>query len=62
MSDHDSNTAREDTGLVNIHDENEVEFWTGNLGYSREELVAAVTKVGVSTFLVETELRTRTNA
>jgi Protein of unknown function (DUF3606) len=47
----------EDASLINIHDAHSVEYWTKKCGCTREELVAAVQKVGVETFLVEAELR-----
>jgi hypothetical protein len=47
----------EDASRISIHDAHSVEYWTKKCGCTREELIAAVQKVGVDTFLVEAELK-----
>jgi Protein of unknown function (DUF3606) len=47
----------EEASRINIHDAQEVEYWTKKCGCTREELEAAVQKVGVDAFLVEAELK-----
>ena len=47
----------EDASRISIHDAHSVEYWTKKFGCTRDELEAAVQKVGVDTFLVEAELK-----
>ena len=47
----------EDASSISILDAHEVEYWARKCVCTKEELVAAVQKVGVVTFLVEAELR-----
>ena len=47
----------EEASRISIHDARSVEYWTKKYGCTREELEAAVQKVGVEAFLVEAELR-----
>jgi hypothetical protein len=47
----------EEASRISIHEADSVEYWTKKYGCTREELEAAVQKVGVHAFLVEAELR-----
>jgi hypothetical protein len=48
MPDDPQNRGGQDRTRVNIHQEHELRYWTRKFGVSREELEAAVQKVGVS--------------
>ena len=54
----DSLTKREqpDRSKINMHEAHEVKYWTHQLGVSREELQAAVEKVGNAAAAVRKEL------
>jgi hypothetical protein len=41
---------------VNVNEDHEVRYWTQKLGVSKEQLAAAVNKVGVSADAVAREL------
>jgi len=47
MSDDLKNRGQQDRLRINIHEQHEVQYWTKELGVSREELERAVKAVGV---------------
>ena len=47
MSDDLKNRGQQDRLRINIHEQHEVQYWTKELGVSREELERAVKTVGV---------------
>ncbi|WP_373991417.1 DUF3606 domain-containing protein [Duganella sp. BuS-21] len=57
MSDDLKNRGAQDRARINIHEEHEVRYWTQELGVSQEELVRAVTAVGVIATDVRQHLR-----
>lgn len=48
MSDDLSNRGSQDRTRVNVHEEHEVQYWTRELGVTREELERAVRAAGVT--------------
>lgn len=56
MPDDLKNRGPGDRSRVNIHEDHEVRYWTEKWGVSKEELTAAVRKVGVSADAVAREL------
>jgi hypothetical protein len=52
-----TNINPQDERKVNIHEENELDYWTKQFGVTADQLRAAVDKVGVSVAAVERELR-----
>ena len=57
MADDKSKRGAADRSRINIHEEYEVEYWTKKFGVTREQLSAAVKKVGVMAAAVEQELK-----
>ncbi|MDB5819854.1 MAG: hypothetical protein JWQ11_3494 [Rhizobacter sp.] len=56
MADDTTNRGQQDRIRVNVHEEHEVRYWTHKFGCTREELEAAVKKVGVMADDVEKTL------
>jgi len=56
MSDDLSKRGQQDRSRINVNEEHEVRYWTEALGVSREQLVAAVERVGVSADAVRAHL------
>jgi hypothetical protein len=56
MADDLKNRGAQDRSRVNVHEEHEVRYWTQKLGVTKEQLVAAVGKAGVSVDAVAREL------
>jgi hypothetical protein len=54
MSDDKSKTRPQDADRVNVHEDYEVQYWSGKLGCTPDQLKAAVKKVGV---MAEAELK-----
>jgi hypothetical protein len=52
-------TAPQDASRINIGEDHEVQYWTRKFGCSKQQLQAAVDKVGVSPDAVERELKRR---
>ncbi|MES2027985.1 MAG: DUF3606 domain-containing protein [Pseudomonadota bacterium] len=50
------NKGQPDRSKINMHEAHEVKYWTHQLGVSREELQAAVEKVGNAAAAVRKEL------
>jgi len=50
------NKGGPDRSKINMHEAHEVKYWTHQLGVSREELQAAVEKVGNAAAAVRKEL------
>jgi hypothetical protein len=48
--------GQQDRSRINMHEEHEVRYWTEKLGVSKEQLQAAVDKVGNSAAAVRKEL------
>lgn len=48
MPDSTQDRGGQDRARINIHQEHELRYWTQKFGVSREDLEAAVQKVGVS--------------
>ncbi len=57
MSDDKSIRGPADAKRVNIHEDYEVRYWTKKFGCTKEQLVAAVQKVGVMADDVEKALK-----
>jgi hypothetical protein len=57
MADDPSKRRPQDAQRINIHEEHEVRYWAEKFGVSREQLEAAVKKVGVMAKDVERELK-----
>jgi hypothetical protein len=55
----DDKTKRgpQDAARINVHEDYEVRYWTEKFGCTKEELQAAVNKVGVSAAAVEKALK-----
>ena len=49
-------TGRQDRGKINLHEDHEVRYWTRQLNVTRDELLAAVEKVGNSAAAVRKQL------
>ena len=56
MADDLKNRGAQDRSRVNVHEDHEVRYWTGKWGVTKEQLAAAVKKVGVSVDAVAREL------
>ena len=50
------NKARPDRSKIAMHEDHEIKYWTRALGVSKEQLQAAVDKVGNSAAVVRKEL------
>jgi hypothetical protein len=48
MADDKSNRGPQDASRINIHEDYEVAYWAKKFGVTKDELKAAVSKVGVS--------------
>jgi Protein of unknown function (DUF3606) len=59
MPDNKNLTAPQDAARINVHEDYEVAYWTKKFGCTKEQLQAAVAKVGVSATAVEQELKRR---
>jgi hypothetical protein len=57
MADDKKKKRPQDAARVNIHEPWEMEYWTNRFGCTRQQLIAAVQKVGVSVKAVQTELK-----
>ena len=57
MADDLKNRGAQDRARISMTEEHEVRYWTHALGVSREQLAAAVAKVGNSAEAVRRELR-----
>jgi hypothetical protein len=55
MADDLKNRGAADRSRVNVHEDYEVRYWTGKWGVSKEQLVDAVKKAGVSVAAVAKE-------
>jgi hypothetical protein len=56
MADDLKNRGAQDRSRVNVHEDHEVRYWTQKWNVTREQLVAAVGKAGVSVDAVAKEL------
>ena len=56
MADDLKNRGAQDRARVNIHEVHEIRYWTEKWGITKEQLVAAVGKAGVSVDAVAKEL------
>ena len=56
MADNKNDRGPGDRSRINIHENYEVQYWTTKFGVTKEQLSAAVDKVGVSAAAVEREL------
>jgi hypothetical protein len=56
MADDLKNRGAQDRARVNVNEDHEVRYWTQKWGVSKEQLAAAVKKVGVSADAVAREL------
>ena len=56
MADDLKNRGAQDRSRVNVHEDHEVRYWAGKWGVTKEQLAAAVKKVGVSVDAVAREL------
>ena len=56
MADDLKNRGTQDRARVNVNEEHEVRYWTQKWGVSKEQLAAAVNKVGVAADTVAREL------
>jgi hypothetical protein len=56
MADDLKNRGAQDRSRVNIHEDHEVRYWTQKWSVTKEQLVAAVGKAGVSVDAVAKEL------
>jgi hypothetical protein len=59
MADDKTKTRPQDAIRVNVHEDYELEYWSKHFGCTREQLKAAVKKVGVMAKAVEAELKRR---
>ncbi|MGO4175997.1 DUF3606 domain-containing protein [Bosea sp. TAF32] len=59
MADNENNRGPQDRSRINMNEDYEVAYWTKELGVTREQLAAAVKKVGVSADAVREELDKR---
>jgi len=51
------NVGSPDRDRINVHENYEVEYWTKELGVSKEELIAAVKAVGTAADAVREHLK-----
>ena len=56
MADDLKNRGAQDRARVNIHEVHEIRYWTEKWGITKEQLVAAVGKAGMSVDAVAKEL------
>lgn len=56
MADDLKNRGAQDRSRVNVHEDHEVRYWTKKWGVTREQLVEAVQKAGVSSEAVARQL------
>ena len=56
MADDLKNRGAQDRARVNVNEDHEVRYWTQKWGVSKEQLIAAVNKAGVSADAVAREL------
>jgi Protein of unknown function (DUF3606) len=56
MADDLKNRGAQDRARVNVNEDHEVRYWTQKWGVSKEQLAAAVNKVGVAADAVAPEL------
>ncbi len=56
MSDNKQDRGPQDASRINVHEDYEVRYWTKALDVTKDELEAAVKKVGVSADAVRKEL------
>lgn len=56
MADDRSKRGPQDSSKINMSEDYEVQYWTGKFGVTKEQLAAAVKKVGSSAKAVEAEL------
>jgi Protein of unknown function (DUF3606) len=56
MADDLKNRGAQDRTRVNVNEDHEVRYWTQKWGVSKEQLAAAVNKVGVTADAVAREL------
>ena len=56
MADDKTKRSGPDRSKINMHEDYEVQYWTQHLGVSKEELAAAVEKVGNSAAAVRKQL------
>jgi Protein of unknown function (DUF3606) len=56
MADDLKNRGAQDRSRVNVHEDYEVRYWTGKWGVTKEQLVEAVQRAGVSAQAVAREL------
>jgi hypothetical protein len=56
MADDLKNRGAQDRSRVNVHEDCEVRYWTGKWGVTKEQLVEAVQRAGVSAQAVAREL------
>jgi Protein of unknown function (DUF3606) len=56
MADDLKDRGARDLSRVNVHGDYEVRYWTGKWGVTKEQLVAAVQRAGVSVKAVAREL------
>ena len=59
MADDKSKTPPQDASHVNVHEKNEVEYWSKRFGVTPERFKEAVQKAGTSVKAVEAELKRR---
>jgi hypothetical protein len=59
MPDDKSKTRPQDAERVNVNEDYDVRYWSEKFGCTKERLLAAVKKVGVSAKAVEAELNRR---
>ena len=59
MADDKTKTAPQDALRVNVHEDYELAYWSKKFHCTRDQLKAAVKKVGVMAKDVETELKRR---
>ncbi|MGO4176006.1 DUF3606 domain-containing protein [Bosea sp. TAF32] len=62
MADNENNRGPQDRSRINMNEDYEVAYWTKELGVTREQLAAAVKKVGVSADAVSRLRREGTGA
>ena len=60
MADDPDDQGAQDRARINVHQWHELDYWCEKFGVSRDELISAVRKVGVSAKKVEEELTGRT--
>jgi hypothetical protein len=56
MSDNLNNVGPQDRARINVHEQHEVEYWTKELGVTKDRLQQLVKEVGVSVKAVREKL------